>query len=106
MMDGVVSLIQKSYAKDEIGQYIPSSESYVEILVTVNSVSRREWMDAGRNGMNPELMLTTAAINYSGEKEVEYEGVRYAVYRTYNPPNSDEIEIYLQRKVGVQNGNG
>ncbi len=106
MMDGMVSLIQKSYTKDEIGQYIPNGESRIEIFVTVNSVSRREWMDAGRNGMRPELMLTTASINYSGEKEVEYEGVRYAVYRTYNPPDSDEIEIYLQRKAGVQNGNG
>lgn len=105
-MDAVVCLIQNTYQKDEIGQYIPAGEISTEIFATVKSVSRREWMDAGRNGLNPELVLTTAAINYSGEKEVEYEGVRYAVYRTYNPPDSDEIEVYLQRKAGVQNGNG
>lgn len=102
MMDGVVCLIRKSYTKDEIGQYIPDGEISTEIFATVKSVSRREWMDAGRNGLNPELVLITASINYSGEKEAEYEGVRYAIYRSYNPPDSDEIELYLQRKAGVQ----
>lgn len=103
-MDGVAFLIQTTYKKDMIGQFIPDKETLIEVLVTVESVSRREWMDAGRNGLSPEYKMTTAAINYSGEKEVEYEGVRYAIYRTYNPPESDEIELYLQRKAGVQNG--
>lgn len=104
-MDGIAYLIQTSYVEDAIGQRIPNEENRVELFVTVESVNRREWTDAGRNGFNPELKLVTAAINYSGEKEIEYEGVRYAIYRTYNVPDSDDIELYLQRKVGVQNGN-
>lgn len=101
-MDGVAYLIRTSYKKDEFSQRIPDSEMRLEIMVTVESVSRREWMEAGRNGLSPEFVAKTAAINYSGEKVVEYEGIRYAVYRTYNPPESDEIELYLQKKVGVE----
>jgi len=102
-MDGVAYLIQPTYVEDSIGQLIPDAENRQEIFVTVESISRREWMDAGRNGLNPEKKLVTSSINYSGEMEIEYEGVRYAIYRTYNPPESDEIELYLQRKAGVQN---
>ena len=46
-------------------------------------------------------MLRTQRINYSGERIAELEGVRYGVYRTYTPPDSDLIEIYLEEKAGV-----
>lgn len=105
-MDGVAYLIQKTYTEDTLGQRIPTEEKQVEIFVSVDSVSRREWADAGRNGYNPERKLTTAAINYSGEAEIMYEGVRYAIYRTYTPPDTDVVELYLHRKAGVQNGKG
>lgn len=103
-MDGVAYLISLSYEEDHLGQRIPNGENRTEVFVTVDSIDRREWMDAGRNGMKPELKLKTASVNYSGEKEIEYEGTMYSIYRTYNIPDSDEIELYLQRKVGVQNG--
>lgn len=101
-MDGVAYLISTSYKEDNLGQRIPDGETRVEIYVIIESVNRREWMDAGRNGFNPEIKLKTAAINYSGEREIEVDGTRYSVYRTYNPPASDEVELYLERKAGVQ----
>ena len=103
-MDGVAYLISKTYKEGSLGQRIPAEEVQTEIFVTRGSISRREWMDAGRNGLNPEILLKTAVVNYSGEREILFEEVRYAVYRTFNPPDSDEIELYLQRKAGVQNG--
>ena len=101
-MDGIAYLIQKTYGNDEIGQMISESETRMEIFVTVESVSRREWSDAGKSGLNPEIKITTAVINYSGEKEVEYNGIRYAIYRSYHPSNTDQIELYLERKNGVE----
>lgn len=101
-MDGVVYLIQKIYKEDAIGQRIPDVENRLELFAAIESVSRREWAEAGRNGLKPEIKITTAAINYSGEKEIEYNGTRYSVYRTYHLPESDQIELYLERKAGVQ----
>lgn len=98
---GEAELISTTYKEDAAGQRIPDGEVRTEILVRVESVNRREWTDAGRNGFNPEIKLITAAINYSGEREIEFDGARYSVYRTYNLPNSDEIELYLERKAGV-----
>ena len=99
-MDGVAYLIQETYIQDSIGQHIPS-ETKNEILVSTGDINRSEWFNAGRNGLNPEIMLTTAAANYSGEKIIEYENVRYGIYRTYHRKESDEIELYLHLKGGV-----
>ena len=55
---------------------------------------------AGQTGLNPEIMLETAVTNYAGEKDVEYNNVRYSIYRTYRPYDSDIIELYLTRKAG------
>lgn len=99
-MDGVVKLINETYKQDEIGQLIPS-ESETEIYVEILSVTRSEWAAASRDGLNPAIMLRTQRVNYSGEQIVEFEGSRYGVYRTYAPPDSDLIEIYLEEKVGV-----
>ena len=64
------------------------------------SVSRREFYEAGRNGLNPEYMFTVFAGDYNGERVVEYNGARYAVYRTYRT-RTDYIEIYAQREGGT-----
>lgn len=99
-MDGVAYLIQETYIQDSLGQRIPS-ESKSEILVSTGDINRSEWFNAGRNGLNPEIMLMTAAVNYSGEKIIEYGNVRYGIYRTYHRKESDEIELYLHLKGGV-----
>lgn len=99
-MDGVAELIKETYEKDEIGQMIPS-ETRAEIYVEIRSVTRSEWAAASRDGLNPAIVLRTQRVNYSGERIAEVAGVRYGVYRTYAPPDSDDIEIYLEEKAGV-----
>ena len=103
-MDGVAFLVRQTYKQDNLGQYVPDKETKDEIFVSEESITRTEFFSAGRNGMKPEAMLKTASVNYSGQSEVEYEGTRYSIYRTHKIPETDEIELYLQKKAGVQNG--
>ena len=100
MMDGVATLISETYEQDEIGQMIPS-ETPSDVYVEICSITRSEWAASGRDVLNPAIMLRTERVNYSGERIVELDGVRYGVYRTYAPPDSDEIELYLEEKAGV-----
>lgn len=100
-MDGIAYLILPVCQKDELGQMIPSGESKTEIYVTEKSVTGTEWHEAGRDGINAQIVLKTPYINYNGEEVVEYNGKRYGVYRTYRPQNSDVIELYLEKKAGV-----
>lgn len=98
-MDDVILLIRKEFEKNEIGEHIAAEKSR-EVWATISSVSRQEWSSAGRDRLKPWLMVKTPAINYDGEEIVEVHGVRYAVYRTYHDADSDEMELYLAKRVG------
>lgn len=102
-MDGTAFLIQETYRPDKIGRHI-SDEEKKEILVSEGPLTCTEYFKAGQNGMNPKIMLTTAAVNYSCENVIEYKNMRYGIYRTYLRPDTDEIELYLHKKAGIQKG--
>lgn len=70
-------------------------------MALYESVSQSEFYKGGEAGLKPEFRLTTAIIDYSGEKEVELDGKRYGIYRTYEV-DKDYIELYCERKGGVQ----
>lgn len=102
-MDDVLTLVAPALERNDLGDYVPAGEETRDIFGTVRSVTRAEWYAAGREGLRPDLVFVTPLVNYAGEPEADYRGNRYAVYRTYFD-GGDEIELYLQRKAGVQHG--
>lgn len=95
----VVTLISETYAPDAIGQMV-ATEKERDVFCNVQSVSQSEWFQGGQNGLNPEYKVTMFAPDYEGEKLVEFNGVRYGIYRTY--VRQDELlELYLERKTGA-----
>lgn len=99
-MDGVAIFIKEIYEKNEIGERI-SKESKREVFVQVYSIGRTDWQQAGQLGLSPSIMIKINRINYEGEKIVEVDRMRYGIYRTYCPPDSDDMELYLEEKAGV-----
>lgn len=71
------------------------------ILCRVNSITRAEFFDAGRNGLNPEFMFTVFHGDYYGERTCRFHGQDYGIYRTYHVPGTDDIELYAERKGGT-----
>lgn len=100
-MDGIATLINQTFTQDSIGQYVPT-ETSTDIYVRESSITRSEWYNAGRQGLNPDLLLLTPRCNYDGQKIIEYRGKRYSVYRTYT--EGEEIELYLTEKGGTYVG--
>lgn len=78
------------------------SKGYAERLVycQVLSVSRNEFFEAGRNGLNPEFEFVIFAGDYKGERLLKYRGQTYAIYRTYRR-RDDNLELYVQREGGA-----
>lgn len=99
-MDSLIYLISQAYSQDDIGQVI-ASESKNEVWASLQSITRAELADAGQNGLQPQFVAVTPIVNYNGESIAEINGKRYGIYRTYFSPDSDSIELYLERKVGV-----
>lgn len=99
MLDDVLILISSSFENDEIGQQKPV-EIQREVFCRVSGISRREWFDAGHNGLKPELMFSVFCGDYNGEKTVDYNGERYSVYRTYRA-DPETVELYCEQRAGV-----
>lgn len=71
-----------------------------DVFCKVESVTRQEFFDGGRNGLNPEYRMTMFFGDYDDEKALVYKGKAYSVYRTYLGKN-DTIELYVERKGGT-----
>lgn len=122
VVDGVIALIDKTRPKDAYGRQQPI-ETAREVFAQIDSVSRAEYFAAGQNGLSPVYRFTIFSGEYNGEREADYNGTRYSIYRTYQPSayvrhdnakthegsisrntnsgNNDRIELYASRKVGV-----
>lgn len=98
----VINLISETTYKDEYGITRTLTKSR-RVFCQVNGITRAEFFEAGRNGLNPEYEMTMFAGDYQGERTVEFEGLLYGVYRTYRGRN-DTIELYLERKGGTNGG--
>lgn len=95
----VCYLITRTHTRDSNGIMQPS-EYKTEVFCNVQSVSASEWFNGGRSGLNPELRFTMFEGDYMGQDIVEYNGVRYAIYRTYRARDNN-IELYVQKEGGV-----
>ena len=113
MTDGVITFFTRARTQDENGVWREGPPVAREVLAQIDSVSRDEFFAAGQNGLRPEYRFRVFQAEYQGERECGYDGEMYAIYRTYrvaagdfrrtarNSPDSDYIELYVTRKVGV-----
>ena len=98
-MNNDANLITRSFDFDDYGNQV-ATETKNPIPIEVHSISRNEFYRAGEQKLNPDMMVTTAAINYSGEELIEIDSVYYTIYRSYRDENTDDIELYLRKEVG------
>lgn len=91
-----------------IGETVTADASGVErttptrrtIFAQVDSITRAEFFEAGRAGLNPQYKFVVFAGDYEGETIAEYKCKRYAIYRTYLA-RDDRLELYAQREGGT-----
>lgn len=98
-MDSTIKLIAKTYTQDELG-FPVASESITETFCNVGSITRAEFFNAGKAGLTPDYVFTINSVEYNGASEVEYDGKRYGIYRTYKT-DDDMMELYAEYKSGV-----
>lgn len=94
-----LTLIAQAKTQDANGVW-RTTETPRDIFVQVKSVTRSEFFEAGRNGLNPEFVFGCFFADYNNESICEYKGKRYAIYRTYRT-RTDDLELYAERKGGT-----
>ena len=95
----VITLVSTVKTQDEYGVW-RTTPTLRDVFCQVDSVTRNEFFEAGRNGLNPEYRFTMFFGDYDGEQTVIYNGLSYSVYRTYHA-RTDVLELYVERKGGT-----
>lgn len=98
-----IKLISTTYVPDE---YNVMREEITErtVFCNVSSVTLTEWTEGGRIGLNPGFRMTMFKFDYNKEHILEYNGVQYTIYRTYETRN-DMIELYVEERKGNESNN-
>ena len=96
----VITLIKYTKVQNDKGIWVDGVPIERNVYCAVDSVTRQEFFDAGRSGLNPEYRMTMFYGDYNGETLLMYQGSPYSVYRTYRA-KTDIIELYVERKGGT-----
>ncbi len=99
-MDDVITLISITQAKNDYGVW-EKTLTETEVLCQVRSITRQEYFEAGRGGLNPSFLFIIFAGNYNGESICRFHGDQYSIYRSYHVPGTDYLELYVERKGGT-----
>lgn len=95
-----ITLEAPNYQQDDLKQFVQTGVTTREIFCAVENVHRAEWFAAAQAGMRAQYCVTVWADEYQGETVAILDGVRYGVYRTYQP-NGEDMELYLEQKAGA-----
>lgn len=97
--DDVITLVTKTYTVTDYGD-VTATESTRDVFADIRSVGMREKYEALQAGLDPEFVFVlTDFEEYEGEDEIEYNGERYRVIRTYR--NGQTLEITVTRDASV-----
>lgn len=95
----VITLIKETQTQDTTGVW-RTARTEREVFAQIDTVTRAEFFEGGRNGLNPEFKFTMFFGDYEDEREVVWNGKHYGIYRVYYGRN-DTIELYAERKGGL-----
>lgn len=93
-----ISLITKTYTINEIG-VSEAKESTKELFAVKHSISQSEFYSAGLQGFKPEARYDVLLTEYAGQDELEENGNRFTIYRTYDREDG-RIELYATQRKG------
>ena len=95
-----IDLIGITETVDAYGDHV-KTETRRTVLADDRSVGMTETYQAMAVGFKPSMEFRVWQFEYSDEKVVEYDGTRYAVYRTYKAPDG-RMELYTEDRVGEE----
>ena len=97
MFDTTATLLQEQITKDASLNEVKTYTMHEVYVRRVRSVGANEFYQAAAQGLRPSIVLVVFFGDYSNEKLVEWLGQIYTVTRTYQRPDSDDLELTLER---------
>jgi len=94
-----ISLISKVYTTNEIGVPV-ATETKKAVYAIEFSIGQTEFYKAGQQGLKPMACFAVRSAEYGGQEELESNGERLTIYRTYQRTDG-RTELYVKRRKGV-----
>ena len=69
------------------------------IFCDVESITQSEFEAVGQKDIKPQYKFVVWSFEYSNQTEIEYNGQRLTVYRTYKRKNEEKTELYAEKRV-------
>ncbi|MGD6832578.1 phage head closure protein [Sutcliffiella halmapala] len=91
--DDELTLIDITFGENALGDPI-KVEKRKDILCDAQSIQRTEFYAAAAHGLKPEYTFIVNKYDYQRQSEVEFDGVRYRVIRSYQPKSYKGIEDF------------
>lgn len=91
MLNDIVTLLSIKKIPDGSG-YIKTETVRKQAFAKIKSVGRAEYYAAYQVGISASIIFALNTDDYNGETEVEHEGTKYNVIRTYKT-SADYIEL-------------
>lgn len=92
LIDAYITLIEPGETKEE--------DVKNGVIATVEPIGRDEFVAAGQKNMKARHKFDVWENEYKDEQEVEYNGRRLTIYRTYGPRPDGKIELYAGERAG------
>lgn len=93
MYKEIITLLSETQEPDETGELIKvvkTKEIYAKLL----SVGQKEFYEAMAQGLQPEYKFEIADyLDYTNEKKIIFNNIKYKVLRTYRKGNQLEITV-------------
>lgn len=97
MFSDAVTLIGEGKAYIDANGYERHEEVRTDVFADVRNVRRTEFYEAMRAGLQASKAITIRECDYAEQKEIEHEGKRYAIVRTYST-DGEWLEITCAEK--------
>lgn len=71
-----------------------------DVFAEFTSAQQSEFFQASAAGLAADGTVLVWAFEYHGENVLQFDGQRFAIYRTYLPPGAKKIELHYGHQVG------
>ena len=85
------------------GFEVISTFVFTDVFANKLSIKSKEHYDAAQIGLKPEIGFAVRVEDYDGQVVVEWNDVRYYVFRTFDNLKDSTVELYLTKNLGDAN---
>lgn len=98
-----ITLIGRTvYTTDTLGQRT-GIETNTNVIAEVTDITQSEFLAAGQLGLKPSRRFRIWEDEYTGQRTLIFNGVRFSVYRSYLAKDG-RVELYCEERAGEDNG--